>query len=149
MIVDWELSLGFYPGVLLGFRSYPDTGNGLENHVIFLGRIPQNIELLSITDCNILSSENEGLPNSVIETLAMGKPFLGTNVNGISEVVGEAYPIPLFQIGDHKILKINLVKIFNEEFDINSIKEYSLNRIKLFSIHNLIENYLQLFNSRS
>ena len=36
MIVDWELSLGFYTGVLLGFRSYPDTGNGLENHVIYI-----------------------------------------------------------------------------------------------------------------
>ena len=36
MIVDWEISLGFYPGVLLGFRSYPDSGNGLENHVIYI-----------------------------------------------------------------------------------------------------------------
>ena len=36
MIIDWELSIGFYPGVLLGFRSYPDTGNGVENHVIYI-----------------------------------------------------------------------------------------------------------------
>ena len=32
----WDLSVGFYPGVLLGFRSYPDTGNGVENHVLYL-----------------------------------------------------------------------------------------------------------------
>ena len=36
MITNWELSIGFYPGVLIGFRSYPDTGNGLENHVLYL-----------------------------------------------------------------------------------------------------------------
>ena len=32
----WDLSIGFYPGVLLGFRSYPDTGNGVENHVLYI-----------------------------------------------------------------------------------------------------------------
>lgn len=36
MITNWELSLGFYPGVLIGFRSYPDTGYGIENHVLYL-----------------------------------------------------------------------------------------------------------------
>ena len=36
MITNWELSIGFYPGILLGFRSYPSTGNGLENHVLYL-----------------------------------------------------------------------------------------------------------------
>ena len=36
MINAWDLSIGFYPGVLLGFRSYPDTGNGVENHVLYL-----------------------------------------------------------------------------------------------------------------
>ena len=36
MILGWEISLGFYPGVLLGFRSYSDTGNGVENHVLYI-----------------------------------------------------------------------------------------------------------------
>jgi|TARA_R100000329_G_scaffold135193_1_gene115465 hypothetical protein len=36
MITNWELSIGFYPGVLIGFRSYPDMGSGLENHVLYL-----------------------------------------------------------------------------------------------------------------
>ncbi len=33
---DWELSLGFYPGIMIGFRSYPDTGNGVQNHVLYM-----------------------------------------------------------------------------------------------------------------
>ena len=36
MINAWDLSVGFYPGVLVGFRSYPNTGNGVENHVLYL-----------------------------------------------------------------------------------------------------------------
>lgn len=34
--MDWTISLGFYPGILIGARSYPDTGNGVSNHVIYL-----------------------------------------------------------------------------------------------------------------
>lgn len=34
MIVGWEVSLGLYPGVLLGFRSYLDKN--VENHVLYI-----------------------------------------------------------------------------------------------------------------
>ena len=34
MIVDWEISLGLYPGVLLGFRSYIEKS--IENHVLYI-----------------------------------------------------------------------------------------------------------------
>lgn len=117
---------------------------GLENHVIFLGRTPHNIELLSITDCNILSSKNEGLPNSVIETLAMGKPFLGTDIDGIKEVVGEAYPIPLFKKGDFKALQERILKIYNQEYDLKAVQSYSLERFKLYNVKNLIKNYSEV-----
>ena len=36
MIIACELNIGFYPGILIGFRSYPNTGNGVENHVLYL-----------------------------------------------------------------------------------------------------------------
>lgn len=117
---------------------------GLENHVIFLGRTPHNIELLSITDCNILSSKNEGLPNSVIETLAMGKPFLGTDIDGIKEVVGEGYPIPLFKKGDFKALQERILKIYNQEYDLKAVQSYSLERFKLYNVKNLIKNYSEV-----
>ncbi len=114
---------------------------GIENHVVFLGRTPFNIELLSISNCNILSTLNEGLPNSVIETLAMGVPFVGTDVAGVKEVVGDAYPIPLFSIGDYETLGTILIKINNKAFDLQRIHAYSLERCNFFTTDKLIENY--------
>ena len=32
--MNWEFSVGFYPGVLLGFRSY--TERNKQNHVMYL-----------------------------------------------------------------------------------------------------------------
>jgi len=34
MITNWEISLGLYPGILFGFRSYP-AGN-LTSHVLYV-----------------------------------------------------------------------------------------------------------------
>ena len=34
MITGWEISLGLYPGVLLGFRSYVE--HHVENHVLYI-----------------------------------------------------------------------------------------------------------------
>ena len=34
MIVGWEISLGLYPGVLFGFRSYIEPH--VENHVLYI-----------------------------------------------------------------------------------------------------------------
>ena len=31
---DWELSVGFYPGILLGFRTYAEVNKS--NHVLYL-----------------------------------------------------------------------------------------------------------------
>jgi len=31
---DWELSFGFYPGVLMGFRTYAEVNK--TNHVLYL-----------------------------------------------------------------------------------------------------------------
>ena len=31
---EWELSLGFYPGIIVGFRTYQE--NDRNNHVLYL-----------------------------------------------------------------------------------------------------------------
>ena len=76
----------------------------------------------------------------------MGKPLLGTNIDGIREVVGEKYPIPLFNVGDYLQLQEKFLKIYNNEFDLNSLKNYSLSRLKKFSLENLLSNYLNLLD---
>ena len=119
---------------------------GLEESVVFLGRISETIELLSVTNCNVLSTKSEGLPNVAIETLAVGKPFLGTDIDGVREVVGKNYPISLFEVGDNKKLLENFLKIYNNEIDLEHLKNYSLYRFKKFSAENLLSSYLKLLD---
>lgn len=66
---------------------------GLENHVAFLGAIP-NIEVyryLAKENIYILMSQNEGLPISIIEAMRAGLPIISTKIAGIPEIVKDGY----------------------------------------------------------
>ena len=44
----WELSLGFYPGILLGFRSYDQDDR--DNHVLYLPFVDICLTILKDTN---------------------------------------------------------------------------------------------------
>ncbi len=61
----------------------------LNDSVKFMGNLDRNSikELLAYSDIYIQSSENEALPNSILEASAMAMPLISTNVGGIPEAV--------------------------------------------------------------
>lgn len=63
------------------------TQLGLEKTVHFLGMRQDIPELLALSDVFVLPSLWEGLPNSVLEAMAMGTPVIATNVDGCPEVI--------------------------------------------------------------
>jgi glycosyltransferase involved in cell wall biosynthesis len=62
---------------------------GLQHRVSFLGTRPAEEvrALLADSDVFVLASIWEGLPGSVLEAMAAGLPVVGTNVNGIRDLV--------------------------------------------------------------
>ncbi|MFD2098861.1 glycosyltransferase [Flagellimonas iocasae] len=63
---------------------------GVENRVLFLGIRKDVPRLLKSVDLVVLSSHFEGLSLSSVEGLASGKPFLASDVPGLTEVVKDA-----------------------------------------------------------
>jgi sugar transferase (PEP-CTERM/EpsH1 system associated) len=60
---------------------------GLERKVLFLGVRDDVPRLLAATDLFVLSSDYEGVPLSVLEAMAAGKPVVATAVGGVPELV--------------------------------------------------------------
>jgi glycosyltransferase involved in cell wall biosynthesis len=60
---------------------------GLEESVFLLGYLAEPQRLLEEADLMVLPSHTEGLPNAVLEALAMDVPVLATRVGGTPEVV--------------------------------------------------------------
>ena len=57
-------------------------------HVKFLGNQKDIAGLNQLSDIHILSSNTEGLPNSLLEAMDWGLPIIGTDIAGIREAVG-------------------------------------------------------------
>jgi len=77
----------------------------LQGHVHFAGSLPPEAlgEWYRAADVTVLSSESEGLPNVLRESLACGTPFVSTDVGSIREIADERYSV-LVPVGDANAL---------------------------------------------
>jgi len=67
---------------------------GLADRVHLLGHVERVPALIGESDVVVLSSVGEGLPNVVLEALALGTPVIATRVGGIPEVLPPACLVP-------------------------------------------------------
>jgi len=59
----------------------------ISSHVIFAGFRRDIPNVISTMDISVLSSLREGLPNALLESMALGKPVVATDVGGVYEIV--------------------------------------------------------------
>lgn len=78
----------------------------LNEKVLFLGKIDQDqvIRTLREIDLFVLASRWEGFGISLIEAMAMHKPVIGSDVDGISEIIEHGINGLLFQNGNYQSL---------------------------------------------
>lgn len=70
---------------------------GVANRVIFMGHFHDVRKVFEMMDVYVLSSTREGLPNTVLEAMAMEVPIVSTDVDGVREAVtggSEAILVP-------------------------------------------------------
>lgn len=60
---------------------------GLANNVRLLGYHPAPERLIALADLTVLTSAREGLPRSVVQSIAGGRPVVTTDLPGIAEIV--------------------------------------------------------------
>lgn len=117
----------------------------LDARIHFLGLRTDVAELLHAADYVIMSSHFEGLSLSSVEGMAVGKPMLASDVDGLREVVGGAGI--LFPHGDSKALAARIL-----EFDTNVEKYRTIastcgHRAAQFDISAMAEKYSQLYST--
>ncbi len=88
---------------------------GLERAVIMTGHRTDVPALLSIADVSCLVSDSaEGVPQTVTQSLAMGKAVIGTNVGGIPELIVDEVTGYLIPPEDPDILADRILSLLND-----------------------------------
>ncbi len=118
----------------------------ISDRVFFLGDRSDVPSILSISDIVILSSKFEALGLSLLEAMSFKKAVIGSDVDGIREIVRDGENGFLFSFGNaddlaSKIEHLALDQVLREEMGLcgyNLVKE-------LFSLPKMISLYRELF----
>jgi teichuronic acid biosynthesis glycosyltransferase TuaC len=87
-----------------GIRQLVET-QGLSESINFVGTVQQSElpDWYRVADATLLSSESEGLPNVLRESLACGTPWVSTNVGSVREIAAADHSI-IVPVGDSPAL---------------------------------------------
>jgi glycosyltransferase involved in cell wall biosynthesis len=117
---------------------------GISDRVHFLGVRNDVPRLLKTADIVVLSSHYEGLSLSSVEGLASGKPFLASDVPGLTEVVQGAGV--LFPQGDQDRLAKEIRSLLEDETRYETVARACRERSKKYDIERMVDNYLNLYD---
>jgi len=118
---------------------------GLAHRIHFLGARLDAHEIMQILDLYCLPSTYEGLPLSVLEAWAAGKPVVGTDVKGIRDLITHQKNGILVPLEDPAALSESIVGVFrDEELQARLARNGSL-KVKQFDASQMIAQYEQLY----
>ena len=88
---------------------------GLNGIVKLIGFQNKLASILNAADFVIMPSRHEGMPNVAMESMALGKPVIASNVNGVSELIDHrktGYILPSLSIETiSNAIKLSLIHI--------------------------------------
>lgn len=116
---------------------------GVADRVSFLGLRSDVPSLLKTVDIVVLSSHFEGLSLSSVEGLCSGKPFIASDVPGLSEVVKGAGL--LFPDGDSKSLANHIHQLSKNETFKEEVAAKCKKRAEDFDQETMVNSYMQLY----
>jgi glycosyltransferase involved in cell wall biosynthesis len=99
----------------------------LKEKVTLLGSVPGDQLTLWMNSCDffVLPSLNEGNPTVMFETLGCGKPFVGTKVGGVPEIItSDEYGL-LVKPADSEDLERKILQALDREWNREAILRYS------------------------
>ncbi len=108
----------------------------------------QKKEFMGKTMINVLPSYNEGLPMTILETMAYGIPNISTKIASIPEVIHDSINGYLIEPGNIQALSEKLLLLINDE---SLRKEFSMNSYHLiidkFSLEKNIQSLRNIYSN--
>ncbi|WP_340817852.1 glycosyltransferase [Methanolobus sp. WCC4] len=116
----------------------------LENKVKLIGIKPHEeiVFWLGACDLFVLPSLNEGNPTVMFEAMGCGKPFIGTNVGGVPDIINDDKLGIIVESGNSDLLSDSIQKAFQTNWDYEFITESS----KKYTWTNVVQQTLSVYD---
>jgi N,N'-diacetylbacillosaminyl-diphospho-undecaprenol alpha-1,3-N-acetylgalactosaminyltransferase len=117
-----------------------------QSHIHWLGHRDDIAELTALCDICVLPSYREGVPRSLLEAAAMGKPIVTTDAVGCREVVEDGVNGFLVPVRDVGALAQRIVQLIQDaELRERMGRAGRLKAVQEFDVRHVVRQYLDLY----
>ncbi len=117
---------------------------GIQENVRFLGHRNDIPTLMRAAFATILASEQEGLPRSVMESLSLETPVIGSDIRGTRDLVTSECGI-LFPVGNIEKLAHAIKYLLNHPQTASMMGKQGRKRMANFDLHHIIKLHETLY----
>jgi len=121
---------------------------GLERNILFGDFSPRLEDYYRAADLFILPSQNEGLPNVVLEAMSCGLPCVVTRISGTDDLINHGESGMLFGVHDERSFMNAIAPLISNQELRKRMGSLAMTEIRTrFSSENSAERYLNLYQS--
>jgi len=116
------------------------------DRIIFLD-MQKNVEpIMNICDIGVLSTWSEGISNSIMEFMALGKPVIATGKGGTKEIINDGVTGYILPQGDHVKMADTIIGLINDQSLREQMGRKALETIKEnFSIERMCDETYRIY----
>jgi glycosyltransferase involved in cell wall biosynthesis len=120
--------------------------SGLKKNIFILGPRHDTEEILKITDVGILTSDEEGLSNAIIEMLMSGVPVIATDSEGTIEILNYVGAGLLVKRNDEHHMASEIIRLLkNEPFRLQTAEAGRKSALERFDIRQMVQRHVELY----
>ncbi|GHT16037.1 glycosyl transferase group 1 [Bacteroidia bacterium] len=134
-------------GILMEF--YKKQLSEEESKLIrFLGSVNCVEDIINITNICVLCTYDEGISNFILESMAIGKPVIATNVGGTPEIVQDKITGYLISQENQEELIFYITSLLNDENLCNQMGNALKETVKdKFALDRMCDEFMEIFNA--
>jgi glycosyltransferase involved in cell wall biosynthesis len=118
---------------------------GLNNYVNFRGFFDDIHEKIKDAELYVLSSDFEGMPNSLMEAMMMGLPCISTNCSGIPEIIDNEINGILVEKGDIIGLAMAMLRLSEDKELRNKLGNNAMRKSEEWKLEKIVQKWEELF----
>ncbi|MDR0704588.1 MAG: glycosyltransferase [Planctomycetaceae bacterium] len=120
--------------------------DAVRNRIKFSGWRSDILEILVTSKILVLPSRWEGMPNIVLQAMSVGLPVVATEVEGISELLGENAAAQTCRFGDRKAMAERILTLAADSDLAEQLGNRNREQVqKFFSMDTVVRRYTELF----